>query len=120
MSAPNVNALTTITSKVTQAALTTSTTDLVSNASGSGQAMRIASLYIANIHATSSGYVTVVLNKGGTACTLLNGAEVPVNCTLVVIDRESPLNLEENDKLQASCPTGSGYLNAIVSHEVLS
>ena len=119
MAAPNIMGLTTVTCKSSQLLLTTSNQDLVTNAASSGQAFKVTSLYVANIHATATATVTVTLNKAGSPLVLLNATEIPANFTLVVIDKESPINLEENDKIQVLSSAASS-LNAFASYEVMS
>ncbi|MBF0402182.1 MAG: hypothetical protein HQL90_15625 [Magnetococcales bacterium] len=119
MAAPNLINPTALTSRNGQFLLTTSDQAVVANAAASGTVVKISSLYIANIHATDPQTVTVTLNDNGTARVLLNAATVPVNCTLVVIDKESPVNLEENDSLQVKA-SNTNALNAIVSYEVMA
>lgn len=118
MAAPNLINPTALTSKNGQFLLTTSDQAVVANAAASGTVVKITSVYIANIHATDPQAVTVTLNDNGTGRILLNGGEVPVNCTLVVIDKEAPINLEENDSLLVKAGNANA-LNAIVSYEVM-
>ena len=119
MSAPNAIGLTTVTCKSSQLLLTTSNQDLVTNAASSGQALKVTSLYVANVHATTAASVTVTINKAGSPLVILNATEIDPNFTLVVIDKESTINLEENDKIQILSSAASS-LNAFASYEEMS
>ena len=119
MAAPNILNLTSVVCESNQLLLTTSNQDLVVNATSSGEAIKVTALYVSNIHASDTATVTVTLNKAGSPLVLLNATEIPANFTLVVIDKESPINLEENDKIQIKSDTASS-LNAFASYEVMS
>ncbi len=120
MAAPDLTSLTTVTGKVAGVAIGATATDLVANASASGKLVRIVSVYIANVDGTNDATVNVDVQKNaGTAYRITNTVNVPADTTLVVISKDAPVYLEENDKLRATASAASD-LEAVVSYEELS
>lgn len=124
MAAPNIVDVTTITGKtVTVDLSTTSATQIVSNAASSGMVYKINSLYVANDDGTNNANITINLYSqddiGGTAYQLANTITVPADSTLVVIDKNAPIYLEEDKSLGATA-SASNDLNVICSYEEIS
>jgi hypothetical protein len=123
MAAPNLVSPTTITGKTVTVNLTTTTaTSVLSNAASSGKALKINALYVAN--ATTSN-ATITINQysaaalGGTAFPIASAIVVPANATLVVIDKDAYVYLEENTSLGATAGT-SNALQIVCSYEDIS
>lgn len=123
MAAPNLLSPTNILGKTTAVSLTTtSATSVLSNAASSGKALKINSLYVAN---TTSSAVNITINQysaaalGGTAYPIASTVAVPGNATLVVIDKDAYVYLEENTSLGATAGTGSA-LQIVCSYEDIS
>lgn len=124
MAAPNIVNVTTIIGKSATVALsTTSQTDLVSNASGSGKVFKINMIQVANVDGTNACDVTVDLHSaaagGGTAYSLVSTISVPADASLVVLDKSTAIYLEEDRSITATAGTG-GDLEVIVSYEEIS
>lgn len=123
MAAPNLLSPTTITGKTVTVNLTaTSATSVLSNAASSGKALKINSLYVANTTATAAN---ITINQysaaalGGTAFPIASTIAVPGNATLVVIDKDAYVYLEENTSLGATAGTASA-LQIVCSYEDIS
>jgi hypothetical protein len=122
MAAPNILSLNKITGNVAYAALATSNTSLLSNASSSGKVMKINNITISN---KSTGSVNVSVHyftqasMGGDAIPIVYGTSVPPNSTLVALDKLSSIYLEENRSIGANS-SASGTLSAIISYDELS
>lgn len=123
MAAPNLLSPTTITGKtVTVNLTTTSATSVLSNAASSGKALKINSLYVAN---TTASAANITINQysaaalGGTAFPIASTIAVPGNATLVVIDKDAYVYLEENTSLGATAATSSA-LQIVCSYEDIS
>lgn len=120
MAAPNIVNVTTITGKTATLALTTSAQALVSNAASSGKVFKVNALYIANIDGTNAADVTVNHYSqddiGGTATAIASTISVPPKATLIVISKDAPLYLEEDQSLGALA-SANGDLVAHVSYE---
>ena len=122
MTAPNLVNVTTITGKIDGHALTT---DAIS-ASGSNvltcaadKLIKINSIIVANVDGSSSVDIDVAVNLSGDArFYLAKTVALPADSTLVVIGKDSPIYLEENDELEARADVASDA-ELVVSYEVL-
>jgi hypothetical protein len=124
MAAPNIVNVTTITGKTDQINLTTtSATAVVSNAAASGKVFKINSLIVSNVDGTSAADITVAVYSeddiGGTATELVSTVSVPADATLVVIDKNTSLYLEEDMSIGATAGTAND-LKVVVSYEEIS
>lgn len=123
MAAPNLLSPTTINGKTVAVNLTsTSATSVLSNASSSGKVLKVNSLYVANTTGTAA---SITINQysaaalGGTAYPIASAILVPANATLVVIDKDAYVYLEENTSLGATAGT-SNALQIVCSYEDIS
>ena len=117
MTAPNVVGVATITGKTdVQAAVGTSPTNIVSNASASDDVYKVNMLLVSNILA-SAVTVTVDLYRSATAYTLCKDISLPVGATLDVLNKA--IYLEEGDDLRVTCDTASG-LDVVASYEIIT
>lgn len=124
MAAPNIVNVSTITGKTAKVALTTtSATTLVSNAASSNQVFKINMIQVANVDGTNACDVTVDVHSaasgGGTAYSLASTISVPADASLVVLDKNTALYLEENTSITATAGTASD-LEVLVSYEEIS
>ena len=117
MAAPNIINATTINGKTAGLAVTASATAIVSNASGSGKALKLNALYCSNV-AASNGWVTVDVYKGAaTAYRIAYQITVPTNATLDVLSQ--PVYLEENDSIRLTA-NATSTIEAVCSYEDIS
>ena len=124
MAAPNVVNVATITAKSAMVALSsTSATTLVSNAASSGKVFKINMIQVANVDGTNACDVTVDVHSaasgGGTAYSLVSTASVAADSSLVVLDKNTALYLEEDRSITATAVTAND-LEVIVSYEEIS
>ena len=124
MAAPNLLSPTTITGKsVTVDLTTTSATSILSNAASSGKVLKINSLYVANVDGTATAEITInyysAAALGGTATQICSTVAVPADATLVVIDKDAYIYLEENTSLGATAGTAND-LKVVCSYEDIS
>lgn len=124
MAAPNLVSPTTINGKtVTVDLTTTSATSILSNASSSGKVLKINSLYVANVDGTSAAEITInyysAAALGGTATQICSTVAVPADATLVVVDKDAYIYLEENTSLGATAGTAND-LKVVCSYEDIS
>lgn len=124
MAAPNIVGVSTITGKTSTTALTTtSATTLVSNAASSGKVFKINMIQIANVDGTNACDVTVDVHSaasgGGTAYSLVSTVSVPADASLVAVDKNTAIYLEEDKSITATAGTASD-LEIIVSYEEIS
>jgi hypothetical protein len=119
MSAPNIVNVTSIYGKTSAFQLdTTLTTQLVANASGSNKLLKINSIIVANKDGTNGASVTISWYNGSTDYYLAKTVSVPADSTLVVIGKDSPLYLEENQQFRGGASANSD-LDCIISYEEL-
>ena len=116
MAAPNIAAPTAVTGRTATQAVGTGAVAIVTNAAGSGLALRITALYVANVDGTDTPTVNIEHYRGSTARKLAQGIEVPPGQPLVAIGRDAPLWLEEGDSLRLSAST-AGDLEAVCSYD---
>jgi hypothetical protein len=124
MAAPNLVSPTTITGKsVTVDLSSTSATSILSNAASSGKVLKINSLYVANVDGTSAAEITInyysAAALGGTATQICSTVAVPADATLVVVDKDAYIYLEENTSLGATAGTAND-LKVVCSYEDIS
>lgn len=124
MAAPNVVNVATITGKTAVVDLsTTNATLVVENPASSGKVFKINSLYVANVDGSASAEITVSLysedNIGGTATEICKTVVVPADATLIVIDKNSSIYLEEDKSIGATASAASD-LKIVCSYEEIS
>jgi len=118
MANPNIVAVTSIYGKVSQFALnTTLTTDLLTCASE--KIYKINSVAIANIDGSSAANVTMgIVKSGGSVVLIANTIAVPADSTLLLVDKNWGLYLEEGDILEGGA-SATGDLTCTISYEIL-
>jgi hypothetical protein len=120
MAAPNLISPNTINGKTTYLTLgNTNETDLLVNASSSNKAIKIVSVYAANIDGVVS--VDCTLNRrtaasGGTGHAIVNTVSVPADATVILIGRDAPIWLEEDRRITVQA-SASNDLSIICSYE---
>ena len=124
MAAPNIVNVSTITGLSSTTALsTTSQTTLVSNAASSGKVYKINMIQVANVDGAAAADITIDVHSaasgGGTAYSLVSTVSVPADASLVVLDKNTALYLEEDRSITATAGTASD-LEVIVSYEEIS
>ena len=118
MANPNLVAVTSIFGKSIQGALgTTVTTDLLTCASN--KLIKINSIIIANIDGTNAATVTMgIIKSGGSVVLFAKTISVPADATLVLIDKNSSIYLQEGDILEGGA-SAAGDLTYTISYEEL-
>ena len=124
MAAPNIVNVSTITGLSSTTALsTTSQTTLVSNAASSGKVYKINMIQVANVDGTAAADITIDVHSaasgGGTAYSLVSTISVPADASLVVLDKNTSLYLEEDRSITATAGAAND-LEVIVSYEEIS
>ena len=124
MAAPNIVNVSTITGKTAVVDLsTTNATAVVSNAASSGKVFKINSLYVSNVDGSSAAEITVSLYSeddiGGTATQIASTISVPADATVVIIDKNSSIYLEEDKSIGATASSASD-LKVVCSYEEIS
>jgi hypothetical protein len=124
MAAPNIVNVTTITGKTNVVDLTTTgATSVVSNAAGSNKVFKINSLVVSNVDGTNAADITISYYSaaaiGGTATQIVSTVSVPADASLIVIDKNTYIYLEEDRSIGATAGSASD-LKVVCSYEELS
>ena len=124
MAAPNVVNVSTITAKSNAIALTTtSATQLVSNAASSGKVFKINMIQVTNVDGTNDCDVSVDFHNqddiGGTGFALASTISVPADASIVIIDKNTALYLEEDRSISVTAGTAND-LEVVISYEEIS
>ena len=120
MAAPNLASPSSITGKTTYLDLTsTSETDLLTNASASGNALRVTFLALCNVDGTNDVDATVRLYSaasGGTGYEIVSTMTVPADATVTPLGRDLSLWLEEDRRLTVTA-SAADDLVVVCSYE---
>ena len=124
MANPNIVNVTSILGKSAVIDLTsTSATSVLSNAASSGKVFKIESLIVANVDGTNAADITInyytAAALGGTASQIVSTVSVPADSSLVVIDRNTSIYLEEDKSIGATAGSAND-LKVIISYEDIS
>tara|TARA_R110002110_G_scaffold194464_1_gene403358 strand:+ start:79 stop:453 length:375 start_codon:yes stop_codon:yes gene_type:complete len=124
MAAPNIVNVATIKAKTDTLLLTgTSAVQLLENPASSGKVMKVNSLVVANVDGTSAASITVGIypedDIGGTAVLLASTISVPADASLIVIDKNMGLYLEENTSIGVTA-SAANDLACTITYEELS
>ena len=110
--------ITSVTGRTTVAALTTITSNVITNSSGSSTVDKLNNVILSNYTGTSVS-ANVIINRGSTVYYLGGAIVVPPNSTLVLLGKDTSVYLEEGDVLQANASANSS-INFTASYELIS
>ena len=118
MANPNIVAATSILGKSINGALgTTVTTDLLTCASN--KVNKVNTIIMANIDGSNAATVTMgIIKASGSVVLFASTISVPADATLVLIDKNSSIYLEEGDILEGGA-SAAGDLTYTISYEEL-
>jgi hypothetical protein len=121
---PNIVNVTSILGKSAVVDLTTTNATLVvENTAASNKVFKINSLIISNVDGTNAADITVSLysedNIGGTATQIVSTVSVPADASLVVIDKNTSIYLEEDRSIGATAGSAND-LKVVISYEEIS
>jgi hypothetical protein len=124
MAAPNIVNVTSIIGKTNVVNLTTTNATLVvENVAASNKVFKINSLVVSNVDGTNAADITISLysedNIGGTATQIVSTVSVPADASLIVIDKNSFIYLEEDKSIGATAGSASD-LKVVCSYEEIS
>jgi hypothetical protein len=124
MAAPNIINVTTILGKSAVVDLTsTAATAVLSNAAASNKVFKVNSLVVSNVDGTNAADITIALYSeddiGGTATEIVSTVSVPADASLIVIDKNTSIYLEEDRSIGATAGSAND-LKVVVSYEEIS
>jgi len=119
MAAPNIVNVSSIYGKTMGAALSTTTTTSILTC-GADKVLKINSIIVANVDGTNNADVTVYFYDSSATAryALAYTVTVPADSTLIVLGKDSPIYLEESDRIEAGASALSD-LEIIISYEEL-
>lgn len=118
MAAPNIVNVATITAKTALAALATTTSNVITNSTGSSTVAKINNITLAN-YSSSSVTASVFVNRSATLYYIAGGVNIPANSTLVLMAKDTSIYMEEGDVLQANVSSNSA-VSASASYELIA
>ena len=124
MTAPNIVNVATITGKTATVALSsTNATAVVSNAASSSKVFKINNIIVSNVDGTNAADITINIYSqddiAGTAYAIASTISVPADSTLIVLDKNTALYLEE-DKSIGAVASAANDLVVVASYEEIS
>jgi hypothetical protein len=118
MAAPNINASSaTILLKGFRSTVGTAAITLVTCAAD--RAVKVSTLYAANVQGTNAGDITLRVSDGTATHAVCSTVSVPADASVIVVDRNSPIYLEEGDKIEAIA-SASGTIEIVGSFEEIA
>ena len=119
MAAPNLKNPTTITGKTARYAVTASLASVLANGAASGKALKINSIFCANVDGTNPADISVSIYDGSTDRYLAKTIAVPADATQIISTKETYFYLEEGDSIRAVANEASD-LELIIGYEDIS
>lgn len=117
MAAPNIKSPTSITLKSLRSTVGTSAVTLVTCAAD--KAVKVSTLYAANIDGSTPADVSARVNVSGTTHAVCSTVSVPADASLLIVDRNSPVYLEEGQSLEVLA-SSTGTLHIVGSYEEIA
>jgi len=119
MAAPNLKSPTTITGKTARYAVTTSLTNALANAANSNKALKINSIFCANVDGVNAADISVSIYNGTTDSYLAFTISVPADATQIISTQQTYFYLEEGDSIRAVA-SANGDLQLNIGYEEIS
>jgi hypothetical protein len=119
MAAPNLKNPTTITGKTARYAVTASLASVLANGAASGKALKINSIFCANVDGTNAADISVSIYDGSTDRYLAKTIAVPADATQIISSKETYFYLEEGDSIRAVA-NAADDLELIIGYEEIS
>lgn len=118
MATPNLVSVTSVTPFTIAGAVTTSAVDVIDVAAD--KVRKINSIIIANVDGSSAADITaeVSVDNGSNYYKIASTVSVPADATLVLLDKNSQIYLDETDLLRLSA-SANGDLHYVISGEIL-
>lgn len=118
MANPNIFDVSSIYGKTDGYDLTTTNDTTLSNSVGSNKVYKVNAIIISN-YTNNDSYLTMEINKNATPFYLAYSVTVPGRSTLILVNKDTSLYLEEGMQIKGQASTAN-TLKCIVSYDVLS
>jgi hypothetical protein len=121
MANPNIVNVTSIYGKTVTAAVTSTYTAVVSNATGSNKVLKINSIIVTNIDGTNAADVTVSYGTAAIGYPIVSTVSVPADSALTVIDKSTSIYVEEGYGIYVNGAAGvANDLVILISYEEIA
>lgn len=117
MAAPNLLSVSTITGKTAYTALSTATSNVIVNSTGSGTVVKLNNIILSNRTANNVAS-SILVNRSATEHFLAGNVVIPANSSLVILAKDTTIYLEEGDTLQANV-TANSAVTITASYELV-
>lgn len=120
MAAPNIVSVTSIYGKTMGAALGTTTTTSILTCPAN-RVLKVNTILVSNVDAVNAATVTCYFYDSSAVTRYAIGLTitVPADSSLVLIGKDSPIYLEESDRIEAGA-SATGDLEMIISYEEIA
>lgn len=98
--------------------VTTLFSNVVVNSVASNNIVKINSLFLSNTDASNTGNVTIQVSNAGIGYSVLTNVSVPINSSLIAIQKDSSLYLEEGQFIQLKA-SANNSIQAVVSFDII-
>ena len=119
MAAPNLKNPTTITGKTARVGVTTSIVGILTNSPASNTALKINSIFCADVDGTNAADISVSIYDGSTDRYLAKTIAVPADATQILSTKETYFYLEEGDSIRALASADSD-LELVIGYEEIA
>jgi hypothetical protein len=119
MAAPNLKSPTTILGRTARYAVTTSLANALANSAASGKALKINSIFCANVDGALAADISVSIYDGTTDFYIAKTIAVPADATQVLSTKETYFYLEEGDSIRALASAASD-LELVIGYEEIA
>lgn len=119
MAAPNLVQPSAVIGKTIGYAVTTTMAAALSNGASSGKALKVVSVYCANVDGAVAADISLEHYNGTTGFAIGKTITVPADATQVLVTREAPIYVEEGQSLRAQA-SATGDLELVISYEDIS
>lgn len=122
MAAPNIVSVTNIYGKTAYATPANTTANvLLANSAASGKVLKVDQIVAANVSASAVN-ITVAVNSAasgsGTSYLIASAIPVPANASLIVVDKNTAIYLEEDKSIVVTSGTASGITYTLSYEEI--
>lgn len=119
MANPNIVSVTSIKGKTVGASLGTTSTAYVTNSASSSEVYKVNTIIASNVTASTTYQVNVQLTTSSGTFYIVKALDVPADSSVVVLDKNSNIYLEEGMILKAFA-SGANGIDLFISYEEIA
>lgn len=119
MANPNIVNVTSILGKTAVANVSTVSSNVVVNSAASNTIVKINTLIVSNINATTTFDFSASILRSSIDYSLASTIAIPADAYLVVLSKDTAVYLEEGDAIRITASTNSALV-AVCSYEIIS